>query len=181
MHSEDIIEEDLEDLGKYDKLVLAILRFSSAKSTRIHKLGLIINAIIEGNVPESHGAYYYGGFSEDIDASLTQLMEDGLVMKTNDEFTLTTYGKKVLSLLEKREDREMEEIIEIASDVVESFSELDDRELLKLTYQLFPELTDKSLIKDKIIKQRIKDISIYSFHKKDLAKFIEKYAKILQQ
>ena len=64
-------------------------------------MGLIINAIKEGKTPSSHGPYFYGGFSDDIEESLNYLLEFGIIKIEEGEYTLTEYGKKILRYLEE--------------------------------------------------------------------------------
>ena len=157
---EEFLKEEAEELSYYDKLNLVILKNEGGKSraTRIQKLGLILNAIREGKTPSSHGPYFYGGFSDDIEESLTNLLESGIIKKEHKEYVLTNYGRKVMQYLEKLNDHEFTELIKIAKDIMPAFRELNDRELVIITYILFPELAKLSLIKDESLQREIQKV-----------------------
>lgn len=157
---DEFISEEAEELSYYDKLNLVILKNESGKSraTRIQKLGLILNSIREGKTPSSHGPYFYGGFSDDIEESLINLLESGLIKKEHGEYVLTSYGQKVIQYLEKLNDHEFIELTKIARDIMPRLRELKDRELVILTYILFPELAKHSLIKDESLQKEIQRV-----------------------
>ncbi|AKG91893.1 hypothetical protein GAH_00772 [Geoglobus ahangari] len=151
---EDFIKEDAEEMSYYDKLTLITIKSEGGKSraTRIQKLGLIINAIKEGKTPSSHGPYFYGGFSDDIEESLNYLLESGMIKIENGEYALTEYGRKILEYLEKKLDDDYKKLKEIVEDITPPLKKLNDRDLVTLTYLLFPELAKNSLIKEEIEK-----------------------------
>jgi len=156
---EEYIKEDAEELSYHDKLTLVTIAGSGGKSkaTRIQKLGLIINAIKEGKTPSSHEPYFYGGFSDNIEESLSYLLDSGLIKKIGTEYTITEYGKKVLKFLETNNDEVYHTLKDIVDKIMPSFRRLKDDELVLLTYILFPELTEKSLIKEDMEKSPLKN------------------------
>ena len=169
----DYIEDDVEFMNKYDWLTLLILKYGKSKVTRLQKLALILNSILEGRTPSSHGPYFFGGFSDDIESSLSRLSESGIIKKVGSEYAITEYGKIVLKYLEENPPNEFKKMKNIADVVLPMLSTLSDQEVVDLTYLLFPELTTQSVIKEKVenrlkrLKRKIDKlgISIYVFEK----------------
>jgi len=179
MKGEAFVGVDLEDLTANDKLVLLVLGASSkTTTTRLHKLSLIVNAVVEGNQPSSHGAYHYGGFSDEVDSAMIQLEEDGLIKRTGDKkLVLTEYGQKVMGSLDKTKDKQAADVQGVVRLVVDSLKAVPDQDLVDLTYILFPELTTKSVIRSKveqrILGKKIRGVDVHQFRREDLKKFLE--------
>jgi uncharacterized protein YwgA len=174
-----MIHIDAEDLTIYDKLVLWLLdEAHESRTTRIQKLGLIVNSLREGRAPSSHGPHFYGGFSDEIDESLIHLRENGLVKESGAEtYSLSTYGKEVVACLAKSMDPESKKIHEASGVITPALRGMSDRDVTALTYALFPELTTESVIKAQIQKRtdsgQIKGIRIYRFKKSELKDFLK--------
>ncbi len=67
----DNLEEFLGITSEPAKIAILIIRYSGdIKSTRLQKLALVAKGILDGKIPTSHGAYLFGGYSDDIDESL---------------------------------------------------------------------------------------------------------------
>lgn len=169
----EFIEEDAEEASFFDKLVLLVLKHEDGKSraTRIQKFGLIVNSVYEGKTPSSHGAFYFGGFSDNIEESINQLIENGIIKYEHNQYILTDYGKEVLKYLERKGEPDFQKLKRIADTILPALKNLSDRDLIKLTYLLFPELTSKSLIKKEVLEvteKKIGDLHIFitSLHKR---------------
>lgn len=176
--------EDAEDLTKCGKVLLSILNYGPARVTRIHKMSLMINAVIEGSCakPDSHGAFHYGGFSEEVDSALTQFLEDGVATKVDGEFRITEYGRQLVGVLKKElMDDFMLVSEETSGPILENLNTLSDRQLLRLTYLLFPETTTRSVIKKQVDRDgrpiKVGDAVVYKGSKDDLKAVIEKISK----
>jgi len=179
MADKELIKDEMENLSDADKLVLSVLFASNkVKATRLQKVGLLVNAIVEGKVPSSHDAYFYGGFSEEIEDSVTKLSDNRLLNPTSEGFVLTQYGKLIFNRMKAAKDKTGYERIEIAEAVIAALSRLKDSDVLDLTYYLFPELAANSLIRkevEKRLKERgIRGVKAYRFKKEDLDEFISK-------
>lgn len=177
----DYLLDDAQDLTQCGKVLLVILNFSPTKVTRIHKLSLFINSAIQDSCekPDSHGAYHFGGFSEEMDSALTQFLEDGVATKIDGEFKITDYGKQLINILQKDlSDPFMLEVFNIGNPLLKSLMNLSDKQLLRLTYQLFPETTTHSVIKKEVERDnrpiRVGDMVIYKGKKEDLKTIIDK-------
>lgn len=182
MANKEVIRTDIEYLSESDKIVLMILSFSDrARTTRLQKLSLLINALKEGTVPSSHDAYFFGGFSEDIEDSIAKLSEKSILNFSNAGYFLSPYGKRIISEI-KATNTQMEKCTEEATEtIVSALSELSDSDVLDLTYYLFPELAKDSIIKSKVEKRirdrGIKGVRAYKFKKEQLDEFIRKIQK----
>ncbi len=165
--------ELLNDLTGTDKLVLLLTKYHGhIKPTRLQKIALVIYSILEKKVPtDKYGAYFFGGFSDEIEESTEDLKEEGLVEYIPGKgFTLTSEGKKISELIEKTSKNKGN--IEIVRKVVESLKDLSDKEIVALTYSLFPELTKKSVIKDTPEIKKTKNMYIVKIKKEELSEIL---------
>lgn len=167
---QEYIEDDVEWMSKPDWLTLIILKHGKSRVTRLQKEALILNSILEGKTPSSHGPHFFGGFSDDLESALSRLAESGIIKKVGPEYTLTKYGKMVLSYLEKKPPEEFEELKNIANKILPLLNELSDEDIVDLTYLLFPELTTSSIIREKVARRLRRKIdklgiNIYIFKK----------------
>lgn len=169
MTKSDELKGLLEDLSPTEKLILMVVNHSgNLKSTRLQKLSLIIKAIFEGRTPVSHGAYYFGGFSDDVEEGSSSLRDEGIVaLDPREGYTLSQDGRELVELV-SGEDPKQDSLVQ---SIVQKFSRFSDRELTALTYVLFPELAEKSVIKKKMdeLGNKIK-ISEFDLNDKDKIK-----------
>jgi hypothetical protein len=153
-------KEFIEEMSESDKIVLSIVANSPyIKSTRLQKIALITKAALDGKVELTHGAYLFGGFSDDIDESVNSLRSEGfLVYQNGNGFSVNEDGKKLFQLLSAGEGRLESKVKE----VIELVENLSDKQVTALTYKLFPQLTGNSIIKEEM--NRIgKDLTVLSF------------------
>ena len=77
-------KEFIEEMSESDKIVLSIIANSPyIKSTRLQKIALITKAALDGKVELTHGAYLFGGFSDDVDESVNSLRSEGFLVYQN--------------------------------------------------------------------------------------------------
>ena len=145
------------DLSDDELLIISLIGLSGKiKSTRLQKLSLLSKAIMEGKVPSTHNAYYFGAFSDEIEEDAGQLREEGfLKFDEVNGFTLSDDGKKAMEEFERSNPK----LVEKLDKLIKAVSELNDKKLIALTYALFPQLTKNSLIKEKISKIPVVKIS----------------------
>lgn len=138
------------DLSDDELLIVSLISLSNKiKSTRLQKLSLLSKAIIDGNVPSTHNAYYFGAFSDEIEENAGQLREEGFLKYDEaNGFTLSDDGKKVNDEFKVAKP----DLVEKLDKLVKTVSKLNDEKLIALTYALFPQLAKNSLIKEKISK-----------------------------
>ena len=145
------------DLSDDELLIISLIGLSGKiKSTRLQKLSLLSKATMEGKVPSTHNAYYFGAFSDEIEEDAGQLREEGfLKFDEVNGFTLSDDGKKAMEEFERSNPK----LVEKLDKLIKAVSELNDKKLIALTYALFPQLTKNSLIKEKISKIPVVKIS----------------------
>ncbi len=164
---ENEIYEYIDELSDAEKISLLLIgETSKIKSTRLQKLALIVHSLKKGKIEIEHGAYLFGGFSDDVEEGVESLRSEGyLEYKNNEGYSLTKDGKKIFEALEKKDS----EIYSITQQVVKMFNNLSDRQVTAITYKLFPELTTNSIIKEEM--NRVGDnIKIEQFNLKNLKK-----------
>ena len=145
------------DLSDDELLIISLIGLSGKiKSTRLQKLSLLSRATMEGKVPSTHNAYYFGAFSDEIEEDAGQLREEGfLKFDEVNGFTLSDDGEKAMEEFERSNPK----LVEKLDKLIKAVSELNDKKLIALTYALFPQLTKNSLIKEKISKIPVVKIS----------------------
>jgi hypothetical protein len=143
-----------------DKLVLALLRRRPSKTTSVQKLGLIVHSVFTGKVPPGFAPHFFGGFNDDIDNSLDELLEEGYIWENDaGEYALTPAGKSLID--EYLVDPVSTKMKDISERIVGRMTHLSDRDILAVAYEMFPELTQNSLIKDKVAKtRRVKNVEM---------------------
>lgn len=139
------IVDDYEYLTSSEILLLSIVKCGPAKSTRIQKLGLFIERILEVDPEIAHGSYNYGGYSDELDEAVSSMKGDGAIKQTPDGYELTEYGADLLA--ESKNDSENKDLVQGVPPIISFLDSLSDQQLLKLSYILYPDTTDKSLIK----------------------------------
>ncbi len=157
--------QSIEELSESEKMVILLTGYSKeSKPIRLQKLSLLTKAILEGKVPTSHGAYLFGGFSDEIAENSESLRSEGyLTYRGGEGYSLTKDGMKLYNVLLQKERK-----LSIISDkVVQTFREISDQELTAITYKFFPELTSNSIIKKKM--ERIgRNLNIETFELKEI-------------
>jgi uncharacterized protein YwgA len=170
------MDAEMEDLTFFDKLVLWLLAHGEkSRATRLQKMGLIVNSIIEGKTPSSHGPHNFGGFSDEIEGAIIDLSEEGLVKSEGGIYRLTAYGKEILEQLQSSKDQESNKIKGASETITQGLRKLTDRDVTALTYVLFPELAKDSIIR-KDVERRIpavcRELNIVEFKRSELKNFL---------
>lgn len=144
------LEEYLDIASEPEKIAILFLGYSDeVKSTRLQKMVLVAKAILEGKVPASHGAYMFGGYSDDIDEGTETLRSEGfLSYGAGKGFYLSNDGKKLFEYLKEKETK----LNDTVQKVSEMFKGLSDKQVTAITYKLFPQLTKNSVIKEEMEK-----------------------------
>ena len=157
---ENSLEEFVEIISEPEKLAIMVIGYSNeVKSTRLQKMVLVAKAILEGNVPTTHGAYLFGGYSNDVDEGTETLRSEGfLSYESGKGFYLSDDGKKMFQYLKAKEPK----INDTVQKVSELFKGLSDKQVTAITYKLFPQLAENSIIKEEMEKIG-KNIQIETF------------------
>ncbi len=154
------LEHKARDASVSDKIVLAVLRRRPSRATSVQKLGLLVRAAVEGKVPAGFNPHFFGGFDDDIDNSLEELGEEGFVFESPDgAFTLSPAGQELIS--KYLTDPVSEKAKEASEKIVGRMIHLTDREILSIAYEMFPELTGSSLIREQVKQvKRVKNAEV---------------------
>jgi uncharacterized protein YwgA len=160
--SNEVLEDKASNASESDKLVLYLLHKRPSRTTSVQKLGLLVHSALSGSVPAGFAPHFFGGFNEQIDTSLADLLDEGFVWANDsDEYALTPAGEKLVS--DYLRDATSKKVKEITDKIVGRMTGLTDRDILSIAYELFPELTGKSLIKEKVARiRRVKNVELES-------------------
>ena len=132
-----------------DAIVVSLLRRRPSPRTSVQKLGLLVKAIIDRQLPEEFVSYYYGGFSEEVTESLSGLVDEGFARRSSGgSYELTSAGGALARTLDG--DQKLGHIASTSAELLEFVAGLDDGEVVSLLYGLFPELTTASRIRDDV-------------------------------
>jgi Mn-dependent DtxR family transcriptional regulator len=144
----DANREFVEDMSESDKIVLlTIANSGTIKSTRLQKIALMIKAVLDGKVESSHGAYLFDGFSDDIDESVNSLRSEGfLIYEHGTGYKVSNDGMKLSQTLSSKENQLENKV----NDVIKMLKDLSDKQVTALTYRLFPQMTENSIIKEEM-------------------------------
>ncbi len=132
--------------------------------------------LVAKNVPRieeeaSFDSDFFGPFSENAEEELEELEQEELVQRVGKKIAISNLGKEVAGELKKVYKKEELEMIE---DFKKLLNDLNDEELLTLIYFSFPETTNESQVKQKIISNKIKNaISLYKKEKISFSKAAE--------
>jgi len=149
----EILEDKAQNAALSDKLVLALVSRRPSRATAIQKIGLLVNSVLSGTVPAGFEPHFFGGFNETIDASVEELQEEGFLWQDDaGAYSLTPSGKSLLE--DYLTDRESTKVKELTEQIAGRMANLSDREIIAIAYEMFPELTGKSLIKEKVAQTR---------------------------
>lgn len=139
------IARDYQRLLSSQILFLGIVDNRPCKITRVQKLGLFIERVLEVDPAIAHGSYMYGGFSDELEEAANLLSINGAVIEGENGYELTAYGKALLE--EANKDSKNKELLDGIPPIIAFLDSLADYELVRLSYILYPDTTDKSLIK----------------------------------
>jgi len=157
----ELLKNDLEELSFESKIALyCIKNRQGIKRTRLQKLTFLIDRILrfeEVKRISDVEPYYYGPFSEGLAEQLQGMTDEGILVERNGGYHLTDYGNELTNLI-------IDDFAHI-SNLIGAMNNISDRELVKIVYELFPEFTEKSLIKDKLPEFRQLHIRRFDFDK----------------
>jgi DNA-binding PadR family transcriptional regulator len=134
-------------LDDIDYLIILAIGNKGNKSTKIHKIVLILSKLL--NIQMDAEAYYFDGYSETVAERLNSRSELPFFVKVNKTYKLTEQGKELYyKLLEQLRAKNREDVIHILN----ALHKMSNKNLLALMYFLYPETTEKSVIKEDINK-----------------------------
>jgi hypothetical protein len=132
----------LDDL---DYLIILAIGDKGNKSTKIHKIVLVLSKLL--NIQTDTEAYQ--GYSETVAERLNSRSELPFFVKVNRMYKLTEQGKELYyKSLEQLRAKNREDVVK----VLDTLHKMSNENLIALAYFLYPETTEKSTVKDKVIE-----------------------------
>lgn len=146
MDEMEMINADYDEISDSDILVILIMdEEKSILKTRLQKLSLLYHELYDSdeNITDHH-AYFFGGYSDDIDESAINLTDMGILEEGRDGYSLTEYGRKLRRyILDEYEDVTQIDRVDNIKKAVES---IPDKNLVGLTYHFYGESARNSTI-----------------------------------
>ena len=134
----------LDDL---DYLIILAIGDKVNKSTKIHKIVLVLSTLL--NIQMDTEAYQFGGYSETVAERLNSRSKTQFFVKIDNKYKLTEQGKELYyKLLEQLRAKNREDVVK----VLDTLHKMSNENLIALAYFLYPETTEKSTVKDKVIE-----------------------------
>lgn len=155
----EMINNDFDDLSDSEILVLLIMSEETPTlRTRLQKLSLLYHELYDSDMNTTdHHAYFFGGYSDDVDESAVNLTDMGILDEGKNGYSLTEYGRKLRQyVLDEYED---EEEIKRVGNIKKAVSSIPDRNLVGLTYRFYGESAKNSTIKQSV--DRLNSSSMY--------------------
>jgi hypothetical protein len=138
---QELLEADLEETPKSAKVALLVIQDKPGiQDTRLQKMAFFVDKIFHcGGEAES---YYFGAFSEDLAEEVQTMVDDGTLYMEATGYGLTGYGEELAAMVAEEQPDIMK--------FVRTLHDFSDDEVINAMYGLFPEYTDKSLIKGRL-------------------------------
>lgn len=155
MDEKTLLDMDFQDLSDSDLAVIFTMSDKPVLKTRLQKITLLFDEIYDPeNCSKDYGAYFFGGYSDEIDESATKLVSAGIIDETHHGYVLTDYGRKLREYakqcIENDDDEIGMRIISGITNIVKSLYKLPDKNVVGLTYYYYKETAVKSTIKESV-------------------------------
>lgn len=147
-----MLEYDADDLSYSDVLVIFLMDKRPIMKTRLQKMSLLYNELYNDDKGSAnHNAYFFGGYSDDIDESAENLVDIGIVNEDREGYTLTDYGIKLKDYIINDISNQSIEVNRI-DNIKKSLSTVSDKRLVGLTYSFYEDTAVNSTIKSSVEK-----------------------------
>lgn len=147
----ELIEMDFDDFSPSDLLVLFIISDVPIQKNRIQKISLLYVEVYPEPVRRERPAYFSEGYSDEIDESVCNLVDIGMLGETPEGYVLTEYGRKIREYAKIRLSGR-DDLVKGVPNIVKALIEIPDRNVVGLTYQFYSETAVKSSIKESVDK-----------------------------
>ena len=148
----------LDDL---DYLLILAIGDKGNESAKIQKTVLVLSKLL--NIQTDNEAHHFGGYSETVAERLNSRSRTPFFVKNGGEYKLTEQGKELYyKLLEQLKAKKMEDIVK----VLDALHKMSSKNLIALTYFLYPEASGKSATKEDVnkviesLKEKGKDFKV---------------------
>lgn len=155
MDEDTLLNMDYRDLSDSDLAVMFTIGDGPVLNTRLQKITLLFEEMYGILKPEAmHSAYFFGGYSDEIDESATGLTSAGIIDETSRGYVLTDYGRRLREYAERCIDNEGDEtgmtVIGGIRNIVRSLNGIPDRNVVGLTYQYYQDTAVRPEIKESV-------------------------------
>lgn len=159
-------DEILEDMSELQKYIVMLLNAKNQEPIKGHlwfqkELFLIAKNIKELQEEASFDSDMFGPYSENAQEQLDDLEMDEVIIKEGNKIYLSKVGSQIAQMIERKTHKQ---ILELIAEFKILLNDLDKDEILTFIYFTYPDLTEESLIKDKIMKKR-KEVAIKLYKK----------------
>lgn len=177
LSEDELMEMDFQDLSDSDIAVLFALGDGAVHRTRLQKVLLLFEEIFgKGERPAGYSAYFYGGYSDDVEESASALTSAGILYETREGYVLSEYGRKLRDhagkVIRESGSKDRKAIVEGVPRIVQSISDVPDRYVVGLTYHFYSDTASRSTIRESVDRlngsasydgRRLKDMSREEF------------------
>ena len=155
MDEDTLLDMDFQDLSDSDLAVMFTIGDRPVLNTRLQKITLLFEEMYGILQPEAmHSAYFFCGYSDEIDESATGLTSAGIIDETGQGYVLTDYGRRLREYSERCIENDGDEtgmtVIRGIRNIVRSLDGIPDRNVVGLTYQYYKDTAVRSEIKESV-------------------------------
>ena len=155
MDENTLLDMDFQDLSDSDLAVMFTIENKPVLKTRLQKITLLFEEIYDTHGPETgHSAYFFGGYSDEIDESAMTLTSAGIIDETSHGYVLTDYGRRLREYSERCIENDGDEtgmtVIHGIRNIVRSLNGIPDRNVVGLTYHYYEDTAVRSAIKESV-------------------------------
>jgi uncharacterized protein YwgA len=184
------VEEIIEDMSDLQK-IMVVLFYSNDEDPIIGKTNfdkelkfqkevfLISKNLSDIGKESSYEADYYGPYSETVAEEFKGLALDEVVQDNQTSIKLLPLGREIAKELVKNYNKK---VLDIVSDFKKLLNNMSQEEILTLIYTSFPDYTEESVVKENVMKNRVKIASqLYKKGKISLERASEVSGLILEK
>lgn len=184
------VEEIIEDMSDLQK-IMVVLFYSNDEDPIIGKTNfdkelkfqkevfLISKNLSDIGKESSYEADYYGPYSETVAEEFKGLALDEVVQDNQTSIKLLPLGREIAKELVKNYNKK---VLDIVSDFKKLLNNMSQEEILTLIYTSFPDYTEESVVKENVMKNRVKiAIQLYKKGKISLERASEVSGLILEK
>lgn len=142
-YDDEYVDETLKTLTNEDILSIMTIGEESISKLKHQKIVFLASEILKIDTADDYVAYDYGMYNEVLMEEVEDMTE---IINKGNKLSLTDFGVVIYNRLRDKLNKKMVELFDI-------LRSLNEDNLLKITYYLYPELTTNSKIKDRVLKE----------------------------
>ena len=142
-YNDKYINETLKNLTNDDILSIMAIGDESISKLKLQKIIFLASKILKVDIADDFVAYDYGMYNE---ALMEEVQDMPEIINNGKKISLTEFGIAIYNKLREKLNKKMVDLFDI-------LRSLNEDELLKIAYYLYPEFTTNSKIKDRVLKE----------------------------